>query len=262
MFACVNRLPLQTGRLQCMMQPGVLSRQPHLLASGCLTSRVHVAQCRGAASRPAPMLCRDVVSHAMRRAAASAETAHVRRHVAHSGQPDDVEMHSQQHTQPLQPYKSLSRLAAAAIAAVVLLAAPLAVSAIEASVKTSHKRSYVTLRRPLHSFHLCLLAEGICARMQTAAPSEVIAAAKSLPQQEVDKPKVWLLLAGGSAVLFGVTVFLEKQTQLFPAISKANQAMSQSRTARQVGRSAGPGTVHSLPIALILREQKTCVLHI
>ena len=96
---------------------------------------------------------------------------------------------------------------------------------------------------------LCLLVEGVYACMQTAAPSEVIAAAKSLPQQEVDKPKVWLLLAGGSAVLFGVTVFLEKQTQLFPAISKANQAMSQSRTARQVGRSARPGTVHSLPIA-------------
>jgi hypothetical protein len=81
-----------------------------------------------------------------------------------------------------------------------------------------------------------LLAEPLPASaIETAAPSEVIAAAKSLPQQEVDKPKVWLLLAGGSAVLFGVTVFLEKQTQLFPAISKANQAMSQSRTARQGG---------------------------
>lgn len=70
--------------------------------------------------------------------------------------------------------------------------------------------------------------------MQTAAPSEALAAAKALPQQEVNKGAVWLLLAGGSAVLFGVTVFLERQTQLFPAISKANQAMSQSKTSRQV----------------------------
>lgn len=71
--------------------------------------------------------------------------------------------------------------------------------------------------------------------MQTAAPSEAISAAKALPQQEVNKGKVWLLLAGGSAVLFGATIFLEKQSQLFPAISKANQAMTQSRSARQVG---------------------------
>lgn len=81
------------------------------------------------------------------------------------------------------------------------------------------------------------------------APSEALSAAKALPKQEVAKGKVWLLLAGGSAVLFGATVFLEKNTQLFPAISKANMAMSQSQEARQVcvlRTGAGHQKLHSL----------------
>ena len=75
----------------------------------------------------------------MRRAAASADTAHVRRQPAHDGRPDDVQMHSQPHTARQQPYKGLSQLAAAATAAVLLFAAPLPVSAIEASVRASQQ---------------------------------------------------------------------------------------------------------------------------
>lgn len=141
MFTCVKRLPSQTGRLQCMMQPGVLSQQSHPLASGCLASRVHIVRCRGKAPRPALMVCRNVVGHSMRRVAASADTAHVRRQPAHDGRPEDVQMHSQPHTQRQQPYKGLSRMAAAATAAVLLFAAPLPVSAIEASAMASNERS-------------------------------------------------------------------------------------------------------------------------
>ena len=143
MLACVKRLPPQTGRLQCMMQPGVLSQQSHPLASGCLASRVHIVRCRGKAPRPALRMCRNVVGHSMRRAAASAETAHVRRQPAHDGRPDEVvQMHSQPHTQRRQqPYKGLSLLAAAATAAVLLFAAPLPASATEASAMASDERS-------------------------------------------------------------------------------------------------------------------------
>ncbi len=77
-------------------------------------------------------------------------------------------------------------------------------------------------------------SHAVSLQLQTVPASEALSAAKALKEQEVPKGRVWLLLAGGSAVLFGATVFLEKSTQLFPAISKANQAMSQSRTAQQV----------------------------
>lgn len=65
------------------------------------------------------------------------------------------------------------------------------------------------------------------------SPSEVIEAAKPLAKQPVQKGKVWGLLLGGSAALFGLTVALER-SKVFPAIAKANEAMSISKAAREV----------------------------
>lgn len=67
------------------------------------------------------------------------------------------------------------------------------------------------------------------------SPSEVADSAKALAKQPVQKGKVWLLLAGGSAALFALTVALER-SKVFPAIAKANEAMSVSKAAREVSR--------------------------
>lgn len=70
------------------------------------------------------------------------------------------------------------------------------------------------------------------ADLPMVSPSEVTAAAKPLAKQPVQKGKVWLLLAGGSATLFAATVLLER-SKVFPAIAKANEAMTVSKAARE-----------------------------
>ena len=69
---------------------------------------------------------------------------------------------------------------------------------------------------------------------QTVTAAEAIADARPLAAQPVRKDKVWLLLAGGAAALFGATIALENNEQLFPAISRANRAMARSREQQQV----------------------------
>lgn len=72
------------------------------------------------------------------------------------------------------------------------------------------------------------------ARMQTVAPASVTSLARALPQQKVDKGKVWLIVVAGAVSLFGAAILLENNETFFPAIAKANKAMAQARKAQQV----------------------------
>lgn len=67
------------------------------------------------------------------------------------------------------------------------------------------------------------------AELQTVSPSVATESAKALPQQKVEKEKVWLLFLGGAAALFGGTVLLENNEALFPAIARSNRALAASR---------------------------------
>jgi hypothetical protein len=53
--------------------------------------------------------------------------------------------------------------------------------------------------------------------------------AKPLPNQQVDKGKVWALLVGGAVILFTSTLAAEDNGGWFPAIKKANEAMQAAR---------------------------------
>ena len=70
--------------------------------------------------------------------------------------------------------------------------------------------------------------------MQSVAPQDVTSLARSLPKQKVNKGKVWLIFLAGAGALFGSAVAIERNSKLFPAIAKANQAMVASRSAIQV----------------------------
>ena len=67
---------------------------------------------------------------------------------------------------------------------------------------------------------------------QASQPATVTEAAKALPKQQFDKNKVWLILLGGAAGLFGLTVLLESQSGLFPAITRSNQLLRLSASER------------------------------
>lgn len=69
---------------------------------------------------------------------------------------------------------------------------------------------------------------------QTVAPATVSSLARALPQQKVEKGKVWAVFILGAAGLFAGTILLENNEKLFPAISKANKAMAMARQSQQV----------------------------
>ena len=70
--------------------------------------------------------------------------------------------------------------------------------------------------------------------LQTVTASEALQAAKPLKGGPVvNKGKVWLLLCGGAAGLFAATVIAENNSNLFPAIARANQAMQEYRDKQQ-----------------------------
>ena len=90
---------------------------------------------------------------------------------------------------------------------------------------------------PLSHSTAALLAANLtlcCCLLQTVTAADAIAEARPLAAQPVRKDKVWLLLAGGAAALFGGTIVLENNEQLFPAIARANKAMARSREQQQV----------------------------
>ena len=73
------------------------------------------------------------------------------------------------------------------------------------------------------------------AEIQTVSASEATKLAKPLQQQPVNKNGIWLLMVLGGGALFGSTVVLENNEKLFPAIYKANRAMSAAKNKQQVG---------------------------
>ena len=70
--------------------------------------------------------------------------------------------------------------------------------------------------------------------VQTVPAASVTALAKPIKEQKVDKEKVWLIFILGAAGLFGGTLLLENNERFFPAIYKANLAMSQAKKAMKV----------------------------
>jgi len=85
-----------------------------------------------------------------------------------------------------------------------------------------------------------LAGAAIGADIQTLTPSQAVASARALPERVVKKGKVWLLLAGGAAALFGATIVIENNANFFPAIARANLAMRTNRNKQ--GSAAGLAT--------------------
>lgn len=98
----------------------------------------------------------------------------------------------------------------------------------------SHPGGY--LAAPLPCIPLCECARSIAIitalLLQTAPAGSVTQSAQPLPKQAYDKNKVWLLLLGGAASLFGVTLLIEGQSGLFPAIARSNQILRMSADER------------------------------
>ncbi len=70
--------------------------------------------------------------------------------------------------------------------------------------------------------------------VQTVSVASATSMAKPLKEQKVDKEKVWLIFILGAAGLFGGTLLLENNERFFPAIHRANLAISQAKKAAKV----------------------------
>jgi len=106
------------------------------------------------------------------------------------------------------------------------------------------QRAELCLRLKVASLTLLLL-------LQTVTVADAVASARPLAAQPVRKGKVWLLLAGGAAALFGGTILLENNEQFFPAIARANKAIARSREQQQAWCTGSTW----LPDSLTLRAQ-------
>ena len=93
--------------------------------------------------------------------------------------------------------------------------------------------------------------------LQTVPPQEATSLAKSLQQQPVNKGKIWLIFLAGATGLFGAAVAIEKNSALFPAIAKANQAMAATKAAQKVYRSFQASLAFLEMIFGQLRTQQT-----
>ena len=78
--------------------------------------------------------------------------------------------------------------------------------------------------------------------------------AKPIKEQKVDKEKVWLIFILGAAGLFGGTLLLENNERFFPAIYKANLAMSQAKKAMKV---SGPHSVSAIDMVFCCMHSNT-----
>ena len=70
--------------------------------------------------------------------------------------------------------------------------------------------------------------------LQTVAPQDATSYAKPLKAQPVKKGRIWGLFLVGATGLFGGAVALERNSNFFPAIAKANQAIAATREAQKV----------------------------
>lgn len=69
---------------------------------------------------------------------------------------------------------------------------------------------------------------------QTVAPSEATSFARTLPKQTVNKGKIWVIFLLGATGLFGAALAIERNSKLFPAIARANQALAATKAAQKV----------------------------
>ena len=65
--------------------------------------------------------------------------------------------------------------------------------------------------------------------LQAATMSDLKNASSTPVAKPVNKTKIWVLLCGGAAGLFALTILSERNTGIFPAISRANEALEAQR---------------------------------
>lgn len=65
--------------------------------------------------------------------------------------------------------------------------------------------------------------------IQTVSPREVSEMGAPLKVQKVEKKKVWLVFIIGASTLFAFTNIIENYSSWFPAVKRANEAMSNRR---------------------------------
>ena len=66
------------------------------------------------------------------------------------------------------------------------------------------------------------------------APQEATSFARPLPKQKVNKGKIWVVFLVGATGLFAGALAFERNSKLFPAIARANQALAASKAAQKV----------------------------
>jgi len=79
----------------------------------------------------------------------------------------------------------------------------------------------------------CMLSPPAWAEIQTVAPSEATSFARTLPKQTVNKGKIWVIFLLGATGLFGAALAIERNSKLFPAIARANQALAATKAAQK-----------------------------
>lgn len=113
---------------------------------------------------------------------------------------------------------------------------------------------------PLHVIAFIAAVVGFSApalaELQTVPSGQATQYAKPMQKQKVDKGFVALLFAGGAASLFGSAVLLEKNSQFFPAIYKANQVMREAEKRNQ-GRAIAEQAVVDLEKQDDMRLQRS-----
>jgi hypothetical protein len=72
---------------------------------------------------------------------------------------------------------------------------------------------------------LLLAAPPALADVAAAPAEQLLASAKPMQAQSVNKGRVWLLFAMGASTLYGTAVLLENNAAWFPAIARANKAL-------------------------------------
>lgn len=103
---------------------------------------------------------------------------------------------------------------------------------------------------PLRLLITCLMFHVV----QTVPAAQVTQLAKPLPKQYIDKGKVWVAFIGGAASLFIATVLLENNAAWFPAIKKANEAMSGQPNSEEQQAEVGASTWWHFHDSCLLRQ--------
>jgi len=79
---------------------------------------------------------------------------------------------------------------------------------------------------------ILILTPPCLAQVKTVPADEVSALAKPLQPEKVEKKRVWLVFVAGAATLFVFINVIENNPSWFPAVSRANRAMTLRRKER------------------------------